>query len=63
MKQKIETFGILIIGLILFTPSVLAGAGDINIPSANPPFVEPVSEEILDKINQYIINYGGISEY
>ncbi len=63
MKHKIQTVSILFVGLILFAPLVMAGAGDINIPPTNPPFAEPVSEEILDKINQYVIDYSGIYEY
>ena len=63
MKQRIGIFSILIITLILFSPAVLAGAGDINVPPTNnPPFVEPVPDGILDKINQYVIDYSGISK-
>jgi hypothetical protein len=62
MKFKIEMFSILFVGVILYSPLVLAGAGDINVPPTNPPFVESVSDEVLDKIKQYVINYSGISE-
>lgn len=68
MKQRIVIFGILVIALILFSPTVFVVAEDITmtpqvqVPPTNPPWVEPVPDGIMSKITQYVVDYSGISE-
>jgi len=57
--MKFKIIFIFVLGVILSTNLVSAG---FEIPDYNPPFIEPVPEGILDKINQYMIDYSGISK-
>lgn len=57
MRIKIGIFGVLLTGLVLVCPLASVATGAIYAPEG----AKSVPDEIIDKINQYVIDQSGIS--